>query len=110
MAGFIKGDILKVRFPFTDFSQFAKRPSFVVKQVSPDDIILCPITKSSGPHNTSIMIETTDFETGFLPHISYIKINYPFTADKSAVIKSIGKLKKKNTNEVIDKLCNYIKS
>lgn len=110
LEGFVKGDILRVIFPFTDFSQKVKRPAFVVKQVSPTDIIFCPITKQSGHSDTSIEIKSEDFDSGSLTHISYVRIDKPVTGHTSIVDGKLGKLTNKKTKDIIDKFIKYIKS
>ncbi len=112
MAGFVKGEILKIKFPFTDLTQSSPRPAFVVKQVNSNDLLVCPITKQIGNSSTSIELNKSDFESGSLKVTSYIRIEKIFTLHKTFILddKPLGKLNTKKATEVIDKLCQYIKS
>lgn len=47
MERFIKGDIVVVPFPFSDLSNFKKRPALVISTLKGDDLILCQITSQA---------------------------------------------------------------
>ena len=47
MAGFIKGDVVVVPFPFSDLTQAKRRPALVISKLEGDDLILCQITSQS---------------------------------------------------------------
>lgn len=44
MAGFVKGDVVVVPFPFSDLSQSKRRPALVIANLQGNDLILCQIT------------------------------------------------------------------
>ncbi|MDJ0800946.1 MAG: hypothetical protein QNJ51_29760 [Calothrix sp. MO_167.B12] len=44
MAGFVKGDVVIVLFPFSDLTQAKRRPTVVVANFQGNDLILCQIT------------------------------------------------------------------
>ena len=44
MAGFVKGDVVVIPFPFSDLSGSKKRPALVLADLPGDDILLCQIT------------------------------------------------------------------
>jgi mRNA interferase MazF len=44
MAGFVKGDVVIVPFPFSDLTQAKRRPALVVANLRGNDLILCQIT------------------------------------------------------------------
>jgi mRNA interferase MazF len=47
MANFVKGDVVVVPFPFSDFTDVKRRPALVVAELSGDDLILCQITSQN---------------------------------------------------------------
>ena len=41
MGRFVKGDIVVLSYPFSDFSCAKRRPALVISNLDGDDIILC---------------------------------------------------------------------
>jgi mRNA interferase MazF len=100
MAGFVKGDIVVVPFPFSDLTGSKRRPAMVLKDLPGDDIILCQIT--SQQHNDSYSVEITaaDFTTGTLPVVSNIRPTRIFTADKNIIVRKAGTLNAMITKKI----------
>ncbi|WP_217177987.1 hypothetical protein [Methanoplanus limicola] len=44
MEKFVKGEVLAVPFPFSDLSDFKRRPVLVIATPEGEDIIVCQIT------------------------------------------------------------------
>jgi mRNA interferase MazF len=44
MAGFVKGDVVVIPFPFSDLSQSKRRPALVLAEADAQAVILCQIT------------------------------------------------------------------
>ncbi len=108
MAEFIKGDIVVVPFPFSNLSEVKKRPAFVVKELSGDDIILCQITSQTIKDKYSISLKKTDFTVGNLSVNSNVRPNRIFTADKNIIFYKVGSIKDNKTKEVIQKIVEII--
>lgn len=104
MAGFIKGDILVIPFPFSDLSQNKKRPAFVLANLPGNDIILCQITSRFKKDKFIIELSHDDFINGSLPVQSYIRPNRIFTADKKIILRKAGSVNKHIADLVIQKL------
>lgn len=68
------------------------------------NLILCQITSKSYSSKTAIRIESTDFENGVLPVISYVKIDKLFAADTSIIEKVAGKLTIKVKRNILQKV------
>jgi mRNA interferase MazF len=107
MAGFVKGEVVIVPFPFSDLSSTKRRPALVLANLPGDDIILCQITSKNSPSDPfSIPVDNSNFLTGSLVTESNIRPNRIFTADKRIILKSIGVLEislfKKVTQKIID--------
>jgi mRNA interferase MazF len=94
MAGFVKGDIVVIPFPFSDLSGSKKRPALVLANLQGDDIILCQITSQQSKDIYAIAIDQTDFANGSLPVASNIRPSRIFTADKKMIIRTAGTLKR----------------
>ena len=84
------GDILLIRFPFTDQSRMSKRPALVLYDDGDMDILLCRVT-------TRPCFSSADFvlaywkESGLLKK-SYIRLGKMATLQKDMVDKKLGEL------------------
>ena len=101
MAGFMKGDVVVVPFPFSDLSQAKRRPALVLATLQGNDVILCQITSQSVRDDYAISLAEADFLTGSLRQESNICPNRVFTADKGIVLYRVGRLEAEKTNQVI---------
>ena len=90
MAGFVKGDIVVIPFPFSDLSGSKKRPAMVLADLPGNDIILCQITSQQNKDSYAVAINSSDFTNGSLPVSSNIRPTRIFTADKNIIIRKTG--------------------
>lgn len=109
MEKFVKGDVVIVPFPFSDLSQYKKRPALIITSLRGDDVVLCQITSQALDDEYSVVIKSSDFETGSLQQISNARPNRIFTADSNIILYKAGNLKQSKTIEIIDKLIELIK-
>ena len=109
MAGFVRGDIVVVPFPFSDLSQTKRRPALVIATLEGDDVMLCQITSKTVRDKYSITLDDGDFETGSLNQSSNIRPSRIFTADSHIIFYRIGKLKTAKLSEVVDKASEIIR-
>jgi PemK-like, MazF-like toxin of type II toxin-antitoxin system len=63
MAGFIKGDIVIVPFPFSDLTQTKRRPALVIATLQGNDLILCQITSQSVGDIYAIQLDNSHFNS-----------------------------------------------
>jgi mRNA interferase MazF len=110
MEEFVKGSIVVLPFPFSDFSMSKRRPALVVANIKGDDIILCQITSKARIDDYSIVLAKHDFKQGSLPLESVIRPNRIFTADKSIIIYKAGLLKELKIKEVEKQLVKIFTS
>jgi mRNA interferase MazF len=82
MAGFVKGDIVVVPFPFSDLTGSKRRHALVLMDLPGDDIILCQVTSQFSKDIFAVEINPTDFANSSLPLTSNIRPTRIFTADK----------------------------
>lgn len=110
MAGFVKGDVVIVPFPFSDLTQSKRRPALVISKLEGDDLILCQITSQTVKDNYAVPINTGDFESGELKQPGNIRPNRIFTADGHIILYKIGSLNKDKVNRVIEKIVEIIRA
>ena len=108
MAGFVKGEVVVIPFPFSDLSQYKRRPALVISSLLGNDVILCQITKVGANRPYSISLKGTDFHSGSLKIDSFVRPNRLFTAESSIIIKSIGFIKQNKLQEIIGDLITII--
>jgi len=98
MAGFVKGDVVVIPFPFSDLSGSKKRPALVLADLPGDDIkdtFAVPLTQS-------------DFSAGSLPVASNIRPTRIFTADKNIIIRKSGTIKPPIIQKVVNVLTDLL--
>ena len=93
MAGFVKGDVVVVPFPFSNLADSKRRPALVLSRLDGDDLILCQITSQQTRDRYSIPLADADFASGGLKQPSNIRPNRVFTADRSLILYRAGNLK-----------------
>ncbi|MBW2986797.1 type II toxin-antitoxin system PemK/MazF family toxin [Candidatus Woesearchaeota archaeon] len=109
MEKLMKGDVIVIPFPFSDLTSNKKRPALIAAALKGDDFVLCQITSKSKKDNYAISLSNKDFEQGNLSIPSMIRPNKLFTANKSLIEYKIGSLKKKEINNVSEKICEIFK-
>lgn len=102
MGRFIVGDVVAVKFPFSNLTGQKLRPALVLALAEYENVILCQITSKSYSSKTAIMITEADFNQGSLPVVSYARPDKIFTADKSIISKKLGSLHRLKTEYLLD--------
>lgn len=100
----MKGDVVVLNFPFSDFSQTKRRPALVLAALPGDHLILCQITSQAREDGYSIRLEGYDFVSGGLNKSSRIRPNRLFPADSGIVLYRAGQISPEKLNETIAKL------
>ena len=93
MGLFTAGQVVIVRFPFSDLTSSKMRPAVVLADVGKDDWILCQITSQPYGDPRAIKLESWDFTHGSLRVTSFVRPGKLFTAHSSLVTGKIGELK-----------------
>ena len=101
MAKFSVGDIVLVRFPFSDLSQQKLRPALVLADVKNGDYVLCQITSQPYHDQQVIQLERSSFTRGQLNKTSYVRPAKLFTANISIIEKVVAHLKPEIRQEVV---------
>jgi len=101
MEKFTVGSVVLVSFPFSNLKGKKIRPTLVLAKAEFDNLVLCQITSKPYASKSAIRIESTDFEEGNLPVISYIRPDKLFTAENTIIEKTAGKLTEKSLNAAL---------
>jgi mRNA interferase MazF len=108
MEKFVKGDIVVIPFPFSDFTQSKRRPALVLATLKGDDLILCQITSKTISDSYSIPVDDSDFLEGSLKQSSNVRQNRIFTVDTKIILYKIGTLKQEKHNKIIDRVIQIL--
>ena len=109
MERLVKGDIIIIEFPYSDLKHYKNRPSLIVKIPKGEDIIVCQITGTSFEKEVEIPINNENFKQGSLNRQSFIRLDKIFSIEKSMIKYKAGSLKNEKFNEILDKICLYLK-
>jgi len=110
MEGFVKGDIIVIEFPYSHLKEFKRRPVLILKVPKGEDIIVLQITGSSYEKSLEIPIRKEDFSKGSLKRDSFTRLDIIASIEKSLIKYKIGALKQEKFDEIIDKVCSFLKS
>ena len=107
MSNYKFGDIVLLKFPFTDSETSKKRPALVILDTDDADIILCRIT--SKIYNTEFDIEIDDWVKCGLKLASIIRIHKIATLDKDLIKLKMGEISNQIKEKVKETLKKLIK-
>jgi mRNA interferase MazF len=110
LAGFVKGNVVIVPFPFSDLTKTKRRPALVLSTLRGDDLILCQITSRLVLDEYAVALETSDFSSGSLTQSSNIRPNRLFTADCQIILSTAGQLKANKLAEAITKVIELLQT
>ncbi len=96
-----QGDVILVKFPFSNQADWKVRPALVVsnnKHNKRFDVWICPITTKKSMQCIAIQKHLAE---GKLDKESYARINVIAIIEEGIALKKIGKLGKEKTDEII---------
>jgi mRNA interferase MazF len=113
MSKYKKGDIVIIRFPFTDLSSSKKRPALVISNNivnQTGDYLMVQITSKEKADALSLPIEKTDF-TGnkTLPLDSFIRLHKIFLLNESLVVGKAASVNKSFLEKVVGEVVKLLK-
>jgi len=98
-------DIVFIPFPFTDLSGHKKRPVLILSgkqyNASNQDMICCALTCRKKNFYRGIRINNSDLDFGFLNYESAVIPCKIFTPKQNIVIRRLGRLNIKKSEEVV---------
>ena len=84
------GDIVLLKFPFSDGGKSKKRPALVLADTEDEDVIVCRIT--SKLYDSDFDIDIKDWQKCGLKLPSVIRLHKIATLEKSLIDQKIGKI------------------
>lgn len=84
------GDIVLLRFPYSDGAGSKKRPALVLSEDNDGDLLVCRIT--SQPYHTAFDVSVSDFRACGLLTPSVIRVHKMATLERRLVEKVLGGL------------------
>ncbi len=99
------GDIVLLKFPFTDSKTFKWRPALIINDFNDGDIIVCRITSQIYKTQNDVLID--DWKESGLKLPSVVRVHKIATLEKDMVELLMGKVNKsikEKVKEIITKL------
>ena len=108
-----KGDIILVKFPFTDLSTKKLRPALVLASPNKEgDVSLAFISSQLNKRDkfdVTLLPQENDFNQSGLKKGSLVKVNKIITLNKKIVLGKIGSLSQGKKKQVDEKLREFLK-
>jgi mRNA interferase MazF len=96
------GEIVLVRFPFSDLSQSKLRPAVCLANAGRSDWVLCQVTRNAYGDADAVPLEDADFALGGLNSASYVRPGKLFTANEQLIVRSVGKFRDDSLRRIAD--------
>jgi mRNA interferase MazF len=110
MERIARGQVVLVRFPFSDLSSSKLRPALVLATVDYSDVLLCQITSKNYGDRDAVEIKQQDFQSGSLPLTSYARPARLFSADEALIARSLAVLTPDKHEVVVDAISQLLKA
>jgi mRNA interferase MazF len=103
LEGLVKGDVVVLDYPYTNLSQFKRRPALVVAVLhGGQNVILCQITSQFKTDPDAVIITAGDFADGSLTQpVSNVRPNHLVTIHHDRILYRVGALTAERLNFVI---------
>lgn len=93
MGVFAAGQVVIVRFPFSDLTASKLRPAVVLAEAGRGDWILCQITSKPYGDPRAVQLNAADFAGGSLRLTSFARPGKIFTANATLISETVGNLR-----------------
>lgn len=103
------GQVVAVRFPFSDLSSSKFRPAIVLADAGKGDYILCAITSNAYADPHPVILDASDFAVGGLRVRSYARPGKLFTASTSLFARVEGQLTADALKQVLDAVVEVLR-
>ena len=103
-----KGDILLIRFPFTNLQKAKKRPVILVKDTNELGDFVCLQITSKETQNTLLRIDSKVLKTGELKLLSFVKYDKCFTLNTKIVDRKLASVNDTFMSELQTLFCQEL--
>jgi mRNA interferase MazF len=103
------GEVVLVRYPFSDLSQSKLRPAVCLAHAGRGDIVLCQITSNAYGDPRSVPLDDADFVSGGLKVASFSRPGKLFTANEILIHSSVGTLNTDAIHRVVNAVIALLK-
>lgn len=90
MENYLPGEVLLLKFPFTDETNAKRRPALLLIDVGDDDIVVARITTQNS--RTGFDVEIKNWREAGLKAASVIRLHKLATLEKKMIERKLGKL------------------
>lgn len=101
-----QGDIILIKFPFSDYVGFKTRPALVVSNSKFNrgcNVIVAAISSQKSNEDFSVRLKNRDLQAGKLLKDSYVRCGSVLAIEKTLIQKTVAVLSGKKLKEVIKK-------
>ena len=102
------GDVVLIRFPYTNATQSKKRPALVLADTQDGDILVCRITSKS--KGTNYDVEIQDWQQAGLKVSSTARLHKIATLEKALIAVHLGRLTHNDLLTIKKKVKDVMKS
>lgn len=103
------GEVVLVRFSFSDLSQSKVRPAVCLADASRGDWVLCQITSNPYGDPFAIPLRPNEFATGGLFAPSFARPSKLFTAHSGIIYRTIGTLTPNAFGSILSGVVNVLR-
>ena len=103
-----KGDIILIRFPFTNVTDFKVRPALVIRDQNDEDLTVLPISTTVNMKRQDIAIKKSHYATSPLSIPSVVRLRKITTLHGALVVKKISEVNREFLGEVLSALFRYL--
>jgi len=100
-----KGDIVLIKFPFTDLSNAKKRPVLIIKDENRLNDFVCFQITSKSTQEALYPIDSHNLIDGELRLVSFVKYDKCFTLSSDIVDKKLASVNSKVMNKLKELFC-----
>lgn len=87
------GDVVLLKFPFSDLTGAKLRPAVILAEVGRHEIIACQITSKRKSDAATVELSSRSFEVGGLRIVGFVRPTKLSTAHENIVVRRVARLK-----------------